>query len=90
MAKPILPDYQSGFSNKFPQNNGFSALQIPFYDALGFLRGTLKHICYSGKSISGNTTTPQNADFSMAVLDSAMTNSGGGKGCFAFYLGELE
>lgn len=90
LAKPILPDYQSGFSNKFPQNSGFSALQIPFYDELGFLRGTLKHICYSGKSIVSNKTTPQNADFSMAVLDSVLTGSAGRKGCFAFYLGELE
>lgn len=89
IAKPILPDYQSGFSNKFQQNNGFSALQIPFYDELGFLRGTLKHICYSGKSISGNETTPQNAESHLAILDSAMTTNGS-KGCFVFYLGELE
>ncbi|MEQ1419668.1 hypothetical protein [Acinetobacter indicus] len=89
LATPVVPDFESGGSNKtlFTASN-VPALEIPFYDANRFLRGTLPVVCYAGKKGSSNTfTTPILADASMYLWESITSNYGGG---IYFYLGELE
>lgn len=89
LATPVVPDFESGGSNKtlFTASN-VPALEIPFYDTNRFLRGTLPVVCYAGKKASSNTfTTPILADASMYLWESVTSNYGGG---IYFYLGELE
>jgi hypothetical protein len=67
------------------------ALEIPFYDSNAYLRGSLHHVFYAGKNISGFTETkPILADNSMYVADSAYMDSGDSfvGGCISIW--ELE
>lgn len=88
-AIPILPDYSSGYSGVF-NSNSIAALEIPFSDGNNFLRGTLKHIFYNGKSTSISSTTLNLQDKSMYVYDSVYANGSSNVGSLLFYLGELE
>ena len=87
-ATPIVPDYNTGLSNLFMSSN-VGALEIPIYDDNLFLRGALKHVCYSGNSRGAINTTPVVAGASMYVCDNTY-GSGGGAANLYFYLGELE
>lgn len=87
-ALPILPNYASG-SGTFNRSS-LSALEIPFSDALSYLRGSLKHIYYSGNALGSISTTPILSDTSMYVSDAAMVNGTPGGGGFYFYLGEYS
>ena len=87
---PIIPDYLTGYSGMFNANS-VSALEVPFRDVNGYLRGTLKHLLYAGKNLSNiGVTTPLITDKSMYIADtvyvSGMYNIGG----IYAYLGELE
>lgn len=88
-ANPILHKYTSGLAGGF-NTNQIAALEIPFYDSQGYLRGGLHHIFYSGKNSMPVITTPYISDSSMYVGDSAGSELGGGVGGFYFYLGEFE
>jgi len=90
-AVPLLPNFSSGGTNIFSQTN-VPALEIPFYDSNAMLRGSLHHVHFAGKNISGFTETkPILADNSMYVADSAYIDSGDSfVGGLYFYLGELE
>ncbi|MHA3079635.1 hypothetical protein [Acinetobacter sp. ANC 5502] len=88
-ANPILPTYNSGYSNLFSATN-LPALEIPFYDSDAFLRGSLKHIYYAGKKGTTTVSTPMLADKSMYLWDSGYTYNFSEKtGGFLFYLGEM-
>lgn len=87
-AQPIMPSYYSGQSNLYSANN-VSGLEIPFKDTLNYLRGTLKHILFSGKSFTQTQTTPVLDDANMYVVDSYYGASG--TTCnMLYYLGELD
>lgn len=86
-AYPVVPDSNSGLSGIFA-SSAVSALEIPLYDQDAYLRGTLKHVGYSGRIFSFTATTPLIADNYMYVADRAVTNNG--QGGFYFYLGGLE
>lgn len=90
-AIPILIDFNSGGSGVFAQTN-LPALEIPFYDSGQYLRGSLDHVFYAGKNISGSTvTTPIISNKSMYVSDSAYRDADESIiGGLYFYLGELE
>jgi hypothetical protein len=81
-------NFSSGGTNIFSQTN-VPALEIPFYDSNAYLRGSLHHVFYAGKNISGFTETkPILADNSMYVADSAYIDSGDSfVGGLYFYLG---
>lgn len=83
----IIPDYSSGTSGLYSANN-VAALQIPIFDADKYLKGTLKHIFYSGNTNSVDSTVSIASDRSMYVLDSNRNSSG--FGTMYFYLGELS
>lgn len=87
-ATPIVPDYNTGLSNLYSSSN-VGALEIPIYDDDLFLRGALKHVCYSGNHRGVINTTPVVAGTSMYVCDNTY-GSGGGAANLYFYLGELE
>lgn len=90
-AVPLLPNLSSGNTTIFSQTS-VPALEIPFYDSNAYLRGSLHHVYFAGKNISGFTeTTPILADNSMYVSDSAYRDNGDSfVGGLYFYLGELE
>ncbi|MCM1959044.1 hypothetical protein NCZ17_06620 [Acinetobacter modestus] len=90
-AIPILIDFNSGGSGVFAQTN-LPALEIPFYDSGQYLRGSLDHVFYAGKNISGSTvTTPIISNKSMYVSDSTYRDANESIiGGLYFYLGELE
>jgi len=83
----IKPDYRTGFSGVYSSNQ-VSALQMPIYDDDKYLRGALKHIHYSGNSLTQTRTTPLVSGSSMYVVDANRVDNGFG-GSY-FYLGELE
>ena len=85
-AKPIIPDYFSGFNGIY-LNTDLPALQIPFFDTANKLRGTLNHVNYFGKNLRAASRTPttQLSDSSMYVYFPASQY-----GFEVFYLGELE
>ena len=87
---PIVVNYNSGGGNVFASSH-VCALEIPFYDAEGYLRGTLSHVHYAGKNISNySSTTPLISDNSMYICDSAYRDlSDTSIGGLYFYLGEL-
>lgn len=87
-AVPILQSNNSGADNLYSSSN-VPALEIPFYDEQSYLRGTLFHVCYSGKNASPEGTTPVLSDNSMYIYDIASYGSYS-NGMFYFYLGELE
>lgn len=91
LAQPVVPDFASGFSDLYSANN-ISALEIPFSDTEKYLRGTLKHVCYSGKmQNTTGETTPLVSGNDMYVWDTAYSPNGATirTGGFYFYLGEL-
>lgn len=90
-SNPILPSYQSGYTNEYGATD-VAALSVPFYDDDLKLRGNLKHVYYSGKKTNLIQTTPILANASMYVFDSTShgtTVSTAIGGVYA-YLGELE
>lgn len=86
-ATPIMRDSLSGSGDTTP-NTHVPALEIPFTDSDGCLRGGLKHIYYAYKVTRPPDTTAIISGNSMYITDSCRSyNSVGG---FYFYLGELE
>ncbi|MEN8392516.1 hypothetical protein ABFP25_15545 [Acinetobacter indicus] len=86
----ILPDYTTGASDAYPGYN-IAALEIPFAGDDGFLRGSLKHICYSYKRLGAFTTPTTMISGSSIYLASAVTiATNGTQGGVYLYLGELE
>lgn len=84
-AIPLMPSYASGESNMY--KNNVAALEIPLVDSDTYLRGTFKHIAYSGKALGSVNTSPFISENSMYVYDSlSIFRSVGG---IFFYLGEL-
>ena len=78
-SNPIQPTFTSGIATIFNGGN-IGALEIPLYDDSAILRGTLKHVAYSGKSHGAITaSTPLLSDNSMYIYD-ALTPSGNGSG----------
>lgn len=92
-ATPVMPDTSTGRTNLFG-NTHCAALQIPVYDSLGNLRGTLKHVCYSGNSRGFIETLPILSGNSMYVADNVYGRIGNtnasGENSLYHYLGELE
>ncbi|MHA3051160.1 hypothetical protein [Acinetobacter sp. ANC 4640] len=86
----ITPNTASGIATLYLNNT--AALEIPFYESGGYLKGNLKHICFSGINLSAYTaTTPLLSDKSMYVADSVHTFNGNNiVGGFYFYLGEMS
>lgn len=89
VANGITPDYRSGATNLYSAN-AVSALEIPIFDADKYLRGTLKHVCYSGKmhNTNGQTNTLLSGA-SLYLWETVPGISGGLSGLYV-YLGELE
>jgi hypothetical protein len=87
-AVPILPSGFSGRDNLFSASN-IPAIEIPFYDETACLRGSLPHVCYSGKSAAPAETSPIPSENSMYISDVAACYNYS-NGMFYFYLGELE
>lgn len=87
-AVPILPTTISGSNGTFSVSP-VAALEIPFSDEQGFLRGTLKHVCYSGKNAIISSTTTLISGSSMYV-QAPINASTGTQGFVYLYLGELE
>ena len=90
IAYGILP-FSTGALNVYPSNS-VSAMQIPFNTSDGYLRGSLKHVYFSGKNISTNiATTPILSESSMYIADSAHTfNDNNLIGGFYYYIGEMQ
>lgn len=86
-ASPIMMGELSGSANT-AQNTDVPALEIPFNDHGGYLRGSLHHVYYACKITRPPNTTTIISDNSMYITDSCRNyNADGG---FYFYLGELE
>lgn len=85
-ASPIMPDSRSGQTGLY-SSNYVAALEIPFSDSDKYLKGSLKHIFYSGNVRAQQVSTPVLSDTSMYIWDSAFAYTQGG---VYFYLGELE
>lgn len=89
-AEGIVPDFASGVIGLYSASD-IAALEIPVYDYDKFLRGTLRHIAYSGNSRNVKVTTPLLSGSSMYVYDSLdYSNPSYQYAGFYFYLGELE
>lgn len=89
-CNPILIDNYTGMPNSPLFNTSLAALEIPMYDENNVLRGTLKHVCYSGNNLQSKTvTTPMLAENSMYIADSSISISNNLGGLY-FYLGEIE
>ncbi|ALD03218.1 hypothetical protein AMQ28_13255 [Acinetobacter sp. TTH0-4] len=88
-ANGLTPDYRSGTTNLYSANT-VSALEIPIFDADKYLRGTLKHVCYSGKmhNTNGQTNTLLSGA-SLYLWETVPGISASLSGLYA-YLGELE
>ena len=89
-AYPIMPDYQTGNSS-LALTPSLVSMEIPFYDELKVLRGSLKHVNYVASTglSSISVTAPRIFDNSMYIYDATynpINNSSG----VSFYLGELE
>lgn len=86
----VLPNYMTGNTDIYSSNNN-SALEIPIFDSDKYLRGTLKHVNYSGRAhnnINGETT-PMLFDGSMYLWETMAVGLGASGGVMV-YLGELE
>lgn len=87
-STPIMPDYVSG-KNDLYNGSSLAALEIPFFDKDKILRGSLKHIYYSGNN---NTSfilpTPILSENSMYLWNNLYAPSYGMCGYY-LYLGEL-
>ena len=90
LTTPIIPDLLTGFSNVASGTN-IPALEIPLLTSTKKLKGTLKHVLYSGKNLGIRELTAYIGEKSMYVADSHhISLSGGQNGNCYFYLGELE
>lgn len=89
VANPIIPDYRTGFSNLY-DGSEIAALEIPFFDNSKYLRGSLKHVYYSGKKHNFAHTQPLISGRSMYVVDSIFLGGVDQIGTLVMYLGELE
>ncbi|WP_180053657.1 hypothetical protein [Acinetobacter sp. YH12236] len=87
-TRPIMPDFESGRTGLYT-NSSVAALEIPFADTDKLLRGSYKHVCYSGNTTASINTTPILSESSMYISDSACASSGA-VGGFYFYLGEFK
>ena len=88
IVTPLIPDLFTGYSDIY-SGVAIGALEIPLVDSVKKLRGTLKHIFYSGNARGVvQNTTPIISDSSMFITDGLWVNSG--TGSVYFYLGELE
>lgn len=87
VATPIIPDLDTGRSNIYGNSN-VAPLQVPFYDSNKVLRGTLKHIFYSGKREGFIITTPILSETSMYIYDNTLASGSYIGGAYA-YLGEI-
>lgn len=85
-AEPIIPSLSSGIANVYSANS-VAALEVPFFDASKFLRGSLKHVYYNGKSVSSEPSvpTPLIVGGSVFLIFPDATVS-----TVIYYLGELE
>lgn len=83
----VVPDTLSGCSGLYP-NNTVSALEVPITGD-GYLRGTLKHLCYAGKIITeeGIVLSDNSVYLYLPVGIRSIDNQYGG---YYAYLGELE
>ncbi|WP_180079353.1 hypothetical protein [Acinetobacter sp. YH12058] len=92
-ASPILPDFESGYSNLYLAMN-VGALEIAVTDVDKYLRGTLKHVAYSGNKLPQSVTTPIISGASMYVWDKCLCSSRSTAesemGGLYFHIGELE
>lgn len=85
-ATPIIKSNLSGSIDVSP-NTDIPALEIPFADTAGYLRGGVYHIFEAYKQVSYLDTTPIISDGSMYIADSCRSYDAAGG--FYFYLGEL-
>ena len=85
LAIPILVGQDSGTYERY--KNSIAAIEIPFSDSDGYLRGVLKHVCFCGNLAGIEVATPLISDSSIYIKECAYTSANGG---FYFYLGELE
>ena len=83
----IVPDPNSGNTTLYTATS-MPALEVPLYDADKFLRGSLRHVCYFGKTATSQTISPTIEENSMYIIERAYIDNSAG--AFAFYLGELE
>lgn len=88
-AKAVMHNELSGRQDVFTQGAG--ALPYPFYDAEGFIRGSLKHIAFCGKDLRPlEDTTQYLYGNEMYIFDSAVHNTYNNfYGGFYCYLGNL-
>lgn len=87
-ATPITPNGNSGVNDLYSASH-VPALEIPISDNFKYLRGTLKHVFYSGKKETPVATTPIASGASMYLSDRA-AHSLSSDAMFYFYLGELS
>lgn len=86
-SNPVVPDYLSGASGRY-SGTSYSALEIPIVDTTKKLRGSFRHIHYSGNNLlaSGNFSEWIN---SLLSENSMYVHFATTQTC-VFYLGELE
>lgn len=86
-----ITGYGSGL-NDLHSNSLIAATSFPFGDDNGFLRGNLKHVCFSRKKPSYQQATPIVAESSMYIYENLHNYVGTANimGGFYFYMGELE
>lgn len=90
-ANCSITGYRSGV-NDLHSKSLIAATSLPFGDDDGFLRGNLKHVCFSRKNHLHHQATPIIAESSMYIYENLYNNPGAGNvmGGFYFYMGELE
>lgn len=89
-ASLITPDFKTGYSG-IASSTSTPALEIPILTATKKLKGTLKHLYYSGRNTGVTNPTQIISDTSMYINDALyITSDGGQKGGVYFYLGESE
>lgn len=90
-ANCSVTGYGSGLLDSHPKSN-IAATDFPFSDDDGYLRGSLKHVCFSRKNHVYGITTPLLEDTSMYVYENAYNSAVAADilGGFYFYLGELS
>lgn len=87
-AKPITPDQNYRMRSLYSATQ-VAALELPFSDAESYLRGTLKHIYYSGGTLRPTQTTNYLNGSSMYVADSLFVDSSTNSAVL-YYMGEIE
>ena len=86
-----ITGYRSGV-NDLHGKSLIAATSFPFGDDNGFLRGNLKHVCFSRKNHLYQQATPIITESSMYIYENLYNNPAAGDvmGGFYFYTGELE